>query len=68
MVSDTYLLTYLLTHSFTHLLTHSLTYSLTHTVGGLDYHSVHAACPVKGNDEKWAANKWIWTDKWSISY
>lgn len=35
-------------------------------IGGLDYHSVHAACPVIGDEEKWAANKWIWSDQWSV--
>jgi prolyl 4-hydroxylase len=31
--------------------------------GSLDRTSLHGACPVEGDDEKWAANKWIWSEE-----
>ena len=30
--------------------------------GSLDRTSLHGACPVDGDDEKWAANKWVWSE------
>jgi prolyl 4-hydroxylase len=33
--------------------------------GALDPWSVHAACPVL-DGEKWAANKWVWNEPWSM--
>jgi len=35
-------------------------YSLTPDGRG-DPYSLHGACPVKGSDPKWAANKWVWS-------
>jgi len=36
-----------------------LWYSL-HPNGNSDPNALHGACAVKGDEEKWAANYWIW--------
>lgn len=44
-------------------------YSLT-ADGKIDKHSLHGSCPVIGQKEKWAANKWVWSSPmtaWGIT-